>query len=76
MFIVLDVFLSQNRFFLIYYLPLLIYPNMTSSILLLFQLLEIVSAFGPLKAYHFEINEDLNEPCAFLEVVKHVIVPI
>ncbi|XP_015875081.1 splicing factor U2af large subunit B [Ziziphus jujuba] len=30
-------------------------------------LLEIVSAFGPLKAYHFEINEDLNEPCAFLE---------
>lgn len=49
---------------------------MTSSILLLFQLLEIVSAFGPLKAYHFEINEDLNEPCAFLEVVKHVIVPI
>ncbi|KAF3457863.1 hypothetical protein FNV43_RR02523 [Rhamnella rubrinervis] len=32
-------------------------------------LLEIVSAFGLLKAYHFEVNEDLHEPCAFLEYV-------
>ncbi|XP_057471391.1 uncharacterized protein LOC130760189 isoform X2 [Actinidia eriantha] len=30
-------------------------------------LMEIVSAFGPLKAYHFAINLDLNESCAFLE---------
>ncbi|PSR97978.1 Splicing factor U2AF like [Actinidia chinensis var. chinensis] len=30
-------------------------------------LMEIVSAFGPLKAYHFEINLDLNESCDFLE---------
>lgn len=35
--------------------------------------MEIVCVFGPLKAYHFEVNGDLNEPCAFLEVIeKHV----
>lgn len=28
---------------------------------------EIASSFGPLKLYHFEINADFNEPCAFLE---------
>ncbi|XP_061994587.1 uncharacterized protein LOC133712492 isoform X2 [Rosa rugosa] len=33
------------------------------------KLLEIVTVFGPLKAYHFEANEELNEPCAFLEYV-------
>lgn len=32
--------------------------------------MEIASAYGPLKAYHFLINEDLNEPCAFLEVIE------
>lgn len=32
--------------------------------------MDIVTAFGPLKSYHFEINEELNEPCAFLEVNK------
>nr|XP_004296390.2 PREDICTED: splicing factor U2af large subunit A [Fragaria vesca subsp. vesca] len=32
-------------------------------------LLEIVSVFGPLKAYHFEANEELTEPYAFLEYV-------
>ncbi|KAK9906014.1 hypothetical protein M0R45_000139 [Rubus argutus] len=32
-------------------------------------LLEIVSVFGHLKAYHFVANEELNEPCAFLEYV-------
>ncbi|KAM1216475.1 hypothetical protein ACFX2I_012718 [Malus domestica] len=32
-------------------------------------LLEIISVFGPLKAYHFEVNEKLNEPCAFVEYV-------
>ena len=30
--------------------------------------MEIASAFGPLKAYRFEFNDNLNEPCAFLEV--------
>ncbi|KAK4341666.1 hypothetical protein RND71_040167 [Anisodus tanguticus] len=34
-------------------------------------LLEIAKAFGPLKAYHFRKNSDLNEPCAFLEYVDH-----
>ncbi|XP_038723203.1 splicing factor U2af large subunit A-like isoform X2 [Tripterygium wilfordii] len=32
-------------------------------------LMEIVSAFGRLKAYHFEVVKDLNEACAFLEYV-------
>ncbi|XAR62679.1 hypothetical protein NMG60_11017527 [Bertholletia excelsa] len=30
---------------------------------------EIACAFGPLKAFHFEVNTELNEPCAFLEYV-------
>ncbi|XP_020874597.1 splicing factor U2af large subunit A-like [Arabidopsis lyrata subsp. lyrata] len=30
-------------------------------------LMEIVSVFGPLKAYRFVINNDLNKRCAFLE---------
>ncbi|GMH29178.1 hypothetical protein Nepgr_031021 [Nepenthes gracilis] len=30
-------------------------------------LMEIASVFGQLKSYHFQVNEDLNEPCAFLE---------
>lgn len=34
-------------------------------------LMEIAKAFGPLKAYHFRMNSDLNEPCAFLEYVDH-----
>uniref|UniRef100_A0A803KT14 RRM domain-containing protein n=1 Tax=Chenopodium quinoa TaxID=63459 RepID=A0A803KT14_CHEQI len=37
---------------------------MSSSIGLI---VEIVSAFGTLKAYRFEVNPDLKEPCAFLE---------
>ncbi|KAL6522771.1 hypothetical protein OROHE_016618 [Orobanche hederae] len=32
-------------------------------------LLEIARAFGPVRAFHFEVNTDLNEPCAFLEYV-------
>ncbi|XWS53774.1 hypothetical protein CRYUN_Cryun10bG0029200 [Craigia yunnanensis] len=32
-------------------------------------LVEIANAFGPLKAYHFEIDEDLSEQYAFLEYV-------
>ncbi|XP_022760321.1 uncharacterized protein LOC111306738 isoform X1 [Durio zibethinus] len=32
-------------------------------------LVEIAKAFGPLKAYHFEINEDLSEQYAILEYV-------
>ncbi|EXB46745.1 Splicing factor U2AF 50 kDa subunit [Morus notabilis] len=38
-------------------------------------LMEIVSAFGPLKAYHFEVNDELNDPCAFLEYVDQSIAP-
>lgn len=38
-------------------------------------LMEIVSAFGPLKAYHFAVNDELNEPCAFLEYVDQSIAP-
>ncbi|KAG8369893.1 hypothetical protein BUALT_Bualt14G0060800 [Buddleja alternifolia] len=34
-------------------------------------LLEIARAFGPVKAYHYEFNADMNEPCAFLEYVDH-----
>ncbi|XP_075085471.1 uncharacterized protein LOC107806722 [Nicotiana tabacum] len=34
-------------------------------------LMEIAKAFGPLKAYHFRMNSDINEPCAFLEYVDH-----
>jgi splicing factor U2AF subunit len=30
-------------------------------------LMEIVSVFGPLKAYRFVSNNDLNQRCAFLE---------
>lgn len=38
------------------------------SLYAVFQLKEIVSAFGILKAYRLEVNADHNEPCAFLEV--------
>ncbi|KAM3356650.1 hypothetical protein P3S68_023364 [Capsicum galapagoense] len=34
-------------------------------------LMEIAKAFGPLKAYHFRMNSELNGPCAFLEYVDH-----
>ncbi|XP_077227332.1 RNA-binding (RRM/RBD/RNP motifs) family protein isoform X2 [Tasmannia lanceolata] len=36
-------------------------------------LMEIVSAFGLLKAYRFEVNTELNEPFAFLEYVDQSI---
>lgn len=36
-------------------------------------LMEIVSAFGLLRAYHYKFNEELNGPCAFLEYVDHSI---
>ncbi|XP_031736462.1 uncharacterized protein LOC101213128 isoform X2 [Cucumis sativus] len=35
---------------------------------------DVVTAFGRLKAYHFEINDDLNGPCAFLEYVDESVV--
>lgn len=41
--------------------------------MLLIQVMEIVCTFGPLKAYHFEVNVDLEEPCAFMEVIKHFV---
>ncbi|CAA6655319.1 unnamed protein product [Spirodela intermedia] len=37
------------------------------------KLLEIVSAFGLVKAYHFEFNPELNQSCAFLEYMDHSI---
>lgn len=37
--------------------------------------MEIVCAFGPLKAYHFEVNEDHEEPCAFIEYVDQLVTP-
>ncbi|KAM0932264.1 putative RNA recognition motif domain, nucleotide-binding alpha-beta plait domain superfamily [Dioscorea sansibarensis] len=38
-----------------------------SNILSSDMLMEIVSAFGSLKAYHFEFKEEINGPCAFVE---------
>ncbi|KAJ3690095.1 hypothetical protein LUZ61_019259 [Rhynchospora tenuis] len=35
------------------------------------ELMEIVSVWGPLKAYRFMHNEELGEPCAFLEYEDH-----
>ncbi|XP_078173227.1 RNA-binding (RRM/RBD/RNP motifs) family protein [Carex rostrata] len=37
------------------------------------ELMEIVSVWGPLKAYRFMYSEDLGEPCAFLEYEDHSI---
>ncbi|KAM0849426.1 hypothetical protein ACQ4PT_053738 [Festuca glaucescens] len=34
-------------------------------------LMEIVSSFGQLAAYHFVCNEDLGRRCAFLEYIDH-----
>ncbi|KAL1562153.1 hypothetical protein AAHA92_04761 [Salvia divinorum] len=36
-------------------------------------LLDIARAFGPVKAFHFELIADTNEPCAFLEYVDHLV---
>ncbi|KAM7252976.1 hypothetical protein ACFE04_025594 [Oxalis oulophora] len=35
--------------------------------------MEIANSFGALKTYHFEVNEDFPEQCAFLEYVDHSI---
>lgn len=40
-------------------------------LIVFFQLMEIVSAFGLLKAYHFEFNKEFDEPFAFLEVLEY-----
>lgn len=40
-------------------------------LIVFFQLMEIVSAFGLLKAYHFELNKEFDEPFAFLEVLEY-----
>lgn len=37
--------------------------------------MEIACAFGPLKAYHFVVNEDHEEPCAFMEYVDQSVTP-
>ncbi|GAV84809.1 RRM_1 domain-containing protein/RRM_6 domain-containing protein [Cephalotus follicularis] len=34
-------------------------------------LMDITSAFGSLKMYHFEVNCGLHKPCAFVEYVDH-----
>ncbi|XP_042059895.1 uncharacterized protein LOC121804422 [Salvia splendens] len=36
-------------------------------------LLDIARAFGPVKAFHFELIADTNETCAFLEYVDHLV---
>ncbi|KAK8969419.1 hypothetical protein KSP40_PGU017936 [Platanthera guangdongensis] len=36
-------------------------------------LMDIASSFGPLKAYHFDFNKDINGLCAFLEYEDHSI---
>ncbi|XP_042064790.1 uncharacterized protein LOC121808390 [Salvia splendens] len=36
-------------------------------------LLDIARAFGLVKAFHFELIADTNEPCAFLEYVDHLV---
>nr|VDC79917.1 unnamed protein product [Brassica rapa] len=36
---------------------------------------EIVGVFGPLKAYRFVINNDLNQRCAFLEYIDGSVTP-
>ncbi|CAN6977418.1 unnamed protein product [Brassica oleracea var. botrytis] len=38
-------------------------------------LMEIVSVFGPLKAYRFVINNDLSPRCAFLEYIDGSVTP-
>lgn len=34
---------------------------------------EVVGVFGLLRAYHFEFNQELNGPCAFLEYEDHTV---
>lgn len=57
------IFLTHSRF---YWPPFLSFQLL--NLLPFFQLMEIVSVFGPLKAYRFVSNNDLNQRCAFLEV--------
>ncbi|XP_057959899.1 splicing factor U2af large subunit A [Malania oleifera] len=38
-------------------------------------LVEIISTFGSLKAYRFQVNEYMNGPCAFLEYVDQSVTP-
>ncbi|VFR01537.1 unnamed protein product [Cuscuta campestris] len=51
--------------------PYKIFVGGISEVISSDMLMEIVKSFGHLKAYHFELNADLNEPCAFLEYVDH-----
>ncbi|KAL0912813.1 hypothetical protein M5K25_016221 [Dendrobium thyrsiflorum] len=47
--------------------PYKIFVGGISDILSSKMLMEIANAFGPLKAYRFDFNKELNGPCAFLE---------
>jgi hypothetical protein len=47
--------------------------SLRSFYIVLFQLMEIVSSFGPLAAYRFLFNEYLGGACAFLEYIDHSI---
>lgn len=38
-------------------------------------LIDIARAFGPLKAFHFKHNADIDASCAFLEYIDHLITP-
>ncbi|CAH9115973.1 unnamed protein product [Cuscuta epithymum] len=51
--------------------PYKIFVGGISDVISSDMLMEIAKSFGHLKAYHFELNAGLNEPCAFLEYIDH-----
>ncbi|KAK2985197.1 hypothetical protein RJ640_010486 [Escallonia rubra] len=53
--------------------PHKIYIGGISKVISSQMLMEIASAFGPLKAYHYEYNADLDEPYAFIEFVDQAV---
>lgn len=55
--------------------PHKIFVSGISDILSSKMLMEIANAFGPLNAFRFDFNEELNGPCAFLEYEDRSITP-
>ncbi|XP_020575123.1 splicing factor U2af large subunit B [Phalaenopsis equestris] len=53
--------------------PYKIFVGGISDILSSKMFMEIVSSFGPLKAFRFNFNKELESPCAFLEYEDHSI---
>lgn len=53
--------------------PYKIFVGGISDLLSSKMLMDIASAFGPLKAYHFDFSKDINGLCAFLEYEDHSI---